>query len=138
MPDDAIITEVLRWWRYALDDLATARVLIATPEVSPRQACLHAQQAAEKALKSLLVAQGLPMPKVHDLGYLQRRLPATMAAYGLPERELDALTRWLVESRYPGDLSEAAVDDATIAISTATDILNAVETDLLTAGFIQA
>nr|MDQ3352704.1 HEPN domain-containing protein [Actinomycetota bacterium] len=42
-----------RWWRYATEDLDTAQRL-AGEDTSPRWLCVMAQQAAEKAIKTLL------------------------------------------------------------------------------------
>ncbi|HEY3417296.1 MAG TPA: HEPN domain-containing protein [Armatimonadota bacterium] len=136
MPDEPVTVETAHWWQYASDDLATAEVLHAAHTVPSRHVCLHAQQAAEKALKSLFVYQQLPVPKVHDLGYLQRRLPNNSRVYALPERELDALAHWAVESRYPGEDTAANFHDAETAIATARRVLDAVEADLVAAGFI--
>lgn len=53
-PDKEHLQEARRWLVYARDDLAAAEVLAGDPDVSPRQACWLAQQAAEKALKAAL------------------------------------------------------------------------------------
>jgi HEPN domain-containing protein len=39
-------------------------------------ACFHGQQAAEKAIKSLLVLSGVDFPRSHALGRLVTLLPA--------------------------------------------------------------
>lgn len=124
MPDEAVLTETARWWQYAKDDLATADLLHATQAPS-RHVCLHAQQAAEKALKCLLIFQNLSAPKAHDLGYLQQRLPQTLKTAHLPVRELEALSHWAVESRYPGEETEADSRDAAIALATAHHVMDA-------------
>lgn len=48
------LAEAERWLRYAREDLQAAEVL-AERGVAPRQACFHAQQAAEKAIKAIFV-----------------------------------------------------------------------------------
>lgn len=45
-----------RWWRYATEDLDTAQRL-AGEGTSHRWVCVMAQQAAEKAAKTVLVAR---------------------------------------------------------------------------------
>ncbi len=62
----------------------------------------HAQQAAEKALKGLLVRHGVRVDKTHDIGTLlaQAEPVAPGLAQTLPEAE--ELTAHAVASRYPG------------------------------------
>ena len=137
MPDNTRKEETTRWLRYAQDDLASAELLLASNSAPPRHACLFAQQAAEKAIKCILVFLEMPVPKTHDLGFLQRCLPNGMRAYLLPENELDNLSFWAVESRYPGEETEAESRDAEVAIATAHRVLDAVEADLAAAGFVR-
>ena len=48
------LDETRRWLRFAEEDLRAAEALLAQEDI-PRQACFHAQQAAEKAIKSIFV-----------------------------------------------------------------------------------
>ena len=43
------------WLRHAKSDLAVARDVEANPDVLPNQTAFHAQQAAEKAIKAVMV-----------------------------------------------------------------------------------
>lgn len=76
-------------------------------------ACVHAQQAVEKYLKALLVAQGKDFPRSHALRTL---LDLTGMSEG--EATLDEL-RWLTreagEVRYPGE--SATREDAERAVT---------------------
>ena len=61
------------WLQYAEGDLSTAAFLY--EKQYPRQLeiiCYHCQQAAEKAIKALYIASGIPggIPKKHDLSFL--------------------------------------------------------------------
>ena len=47
--------EVQRWLRYAQEDLIGAESLIGQRTIASRHVCWLAQQAAEKALKAVLV-----------------------------------------------------------------------------------
>jgi HEPN domain-containing protein len=58
-PEDSAPGSALDWLRHAKSDLALAR-LQPSPDVLLAQLCLHAQQAAEKALKAILVSRGIP------------------------------------------------------------------------------
>lgn len=55
-----------QWLRYANADLVLAR--IALPEgATYAQLCCHAQQAAEKAIKAVLVHRLVPFPRTHSI-----------------------------------------------------------------------
>lgn len=64
--------------------------------------CFDAQQAAEKAVKALLIKRGVTFPYVHDLAHLVTLLEE--AGQEIPEfvRQAEALTRYAVVTRYPG------------------------------------
>lgn len=64
--------------------------------------CFHAQQAAEKAIKALLIRHRVEFPYVHDLAALLTLLEK--ATSELPEsiRQAARLTRFAVLARYPG------------------------------------
>ena len=55
------------WLQHARSDLAYARKGDNQPDILPNQVAFHAQQAAEKALKAVLVLRSVPFPKTHDL-----------------------------------------------------------------------
>lgn len=118
-PDPVLLAEARRWLHFALDDLASARLHLSTAMILPNQACYHAQQAAEKSLKAILIARGVRFPKTHDLLALAAILPAPEinVVIGL---DLASLTAWVVAARYPTDLPEATASAATVAIASAT------------------
>ena len=88
------------WLRYAQSDLELAR---SSPpaEVLLEALCFHAQQAAEKAPKAVLVARSIPCPRTHSIGMLLDLLPQDLSK---PEEVEDAvsLTDYSVMSHYPG------------------------------------
>ena len=110
------------WMRQAHSDLEVA-LLTAAQGYHP-QACCHAAQAAEKALKALLIAAGITPPYSHSLP----QLIAMLLSLGIDITTLDdlplrQLSRMGTESRYPQD-SEAPVDrfdanDSAPALATA-------------------
>ncbi len=116
----------LRWLRWANEDLHAAERLAAEDDVVPRAACVFAHQAAEKAIKAMLVARGVDPPKLHDLDRLAARLPENdneqFDAIDLPE-----LTRWAIEGRYPDDMDEASRQDAQRSIALATEVVAVVQ-----------
>ena len=100
------------WVRYATADLRLAEA--APPEgVLLEFLCFHAQQAAEKALKGVLIGRtGEPPPRTHDLALLLDRLRDSGVGGPLPldAASAQALTQYAVLTRYPADLGE--VDEA--------------------------
>jgi HEPN domain-containing protein len=88
------------WIRRARSDLALART---PPEVGVllEDLCFHAQQAAEKALKAVLIARSVPVPRTHGITRLLELMPDPDA---LPQavREAAVLTDYAVVTRYPG------------------------------------
>ena len=95
------------WLRYAYSDLELAGV---SPPcgVMLEHLCFHAQQAAEKGLKAVLVSCRIAVPRTHSIRMLLDLLPDT---FTVPERVEDAasLTDYAVMGRYPGDTEP--VDD---------------------------
>lgn len=64
--------------------------------------CFNAQQAAEKALKALLIHRDIRFPYIHDLNHLMELLAQT--GIEIPGQVLAAgsLSDYAVEVRYPG------------------------------------
>jgi HEPN domain-containing protein len=75
--------------------------------------CFHCQQAAEKYLKALLQEVGAPVPRTHLLVALLKLVSRHYRLPGL-RRGLDFLTRFAVETRYPG--KSASKRQATAAL----------------------
>jgi HEPN domain-containing protein len=62
--------------------------------------CFHAQQAIEKALKSLLAFHAQPIPRSHDLDELQRLCLTVYSDPKLATLELAEMTDYAVALRY--------------------------------------
>jgi HEPN domain-containing protein len=110
--------EVQRWLRYAREDLVAAEALVGQRTIAPRDVCWLAQQAAEKALKAVLVFLQIDFPRRHDLDALRNLMPTD---WHLKEEhpDLAELTEWAVEARYPGDWPDASEQDARSAVQQA-------------------
>lgn len=90
------------WLARAEEDLAAARLILGGSLSSWGTSSFHSQQAAEKALKALLVRHQINFRKSHDIGELLQL--AEPAAPGI-SAELSAatvLTAHAVDTRYPG------------------------------------
>ena len=95
------------WLRYAKSDLELAR--IEKPEgVLLENLCFHAQQAAEKTLKAVLIFLEIDFPRTHNIRTLLDLLPEDV---DVPQEveESAILTDYAVESRYP--MNSEPVDD---------------------------
>lgn len=115
------------WLEMAHGDLDVARILTDASEVRHSFICFHAQQAAEKAMKALLAAHGLDIPRTHDLARLLVLLPALGPNLAV---EADILTPYAVASRYPDDEVEYDECNAAEAVEAADRICSAVDTAL--------
>lgn len=117
-----------RWLRYAVDDLGSAEALLQVPAVSPRNTCYLAQQAAEKALKAVLVFLSRDVPRTHDLNLVLNLIPGDW----LGERaglKVTLLSTWATFPRYPGDWPEASISDAQDAVTAARAVVEQVLED---------
>jgi HEPN domain-containing protein len=65
-------------------------------------ACFHAQQTAEKYLKAVLVAQGQPFPRTHDLVFLYGLCVRSSSTLAPRQADLNVLSTYAVDVRYPG------------------------------------
>lgn len=128
--------EAARWLSYAQGDLLSAETLLARQEVPPRNACYLAQQAAEKALKAILVFLEMEVPRTHDLDSVASRIPDEWAVKQTTA-DLNELSEWAVTPRYPADMPEATGADALSAVTNAREVLALVARDLAERG-IQA
>lgn len=121
--------EARRWLRFVREDLAAAEVALGTEGVAPRHACFHAQQAAEQALKAVLVFLEIEFPYRHDLDILRDLVPA-----GWPVKEDHPDLAWLseraVRGRYVGPWPEATEENAQAAVQQARAVLASVSADL--------
>ncbi len=64
--------------------------------------CFDAQQAAEKAIKAVLLHLAVRFPYVHDLTALLALIEQGGTSVPEPVREAGRLTRFAVVTRYPG------------------------------------
>ncbi len=106
------------WLRHAQSDLALARAR-KTRRLLYEHLCFHAQQAAEKAIKAVLVAKGTPLHRTHDLAFLLDHLPVSVPI-APAIRNLPSLTKYAVQMRYPGATIPATATDRRRAIKLAT------------------
>lgn len=109
---------VCRWMRKATNDLEVAELILENGY--PGESTFHSQQAAEKALKALLVALGRQPPRSHNIRYLLKVLEESGVDTTLPRRMgAEKLTAYAVEARYPDFGEEPTPEEALEALETA-------------------
>jgi HEPN domain-containing protein len=96
------------WLRRALGSLAHARDPRTSAGVLYEDLCFDAQQAAEKAIKALLISRSVDFPRTHSILHLLDL--AERAGVSLPEeiRAADALTRYAWQGRYPAGAEDVS------------------------------
>lgn len=116
------------WISRARSDLALARGK--RKGIYLEDLCFHAQQAAEKAVKALLIHHGIQFPYVHDLGKLLSLLEK--ATGDLPDsiRQATRLTQFAVEARYPGPTVPVREEEYREAVKLAGQVLRWAEKQL--------
>lgn len=93
---------VTGWLAKAEDDLAAARLILGGSLHSWDTSSFHAQQAAEKALKALLVRYQINFRKSHDIGELLQLAEPCAPGISAELGTANALTPYAVDTRYPG------------------------------------
>jgi len=109
------------WMERAESSLALARM--EGDGIDLEDLCYQAQQSAEKALKAMFLAKGARFPFTHNLDLLLQGLEEL--GLEIPESvdEASLLTRYAVETRYPGFFDPVSPSDYREAIERAETIL---------------
>lgn len=121
-PDDPI-----EWLNRAKSNLARATADINLPSVYLEDLCFDAQQAAEKAIKALLLSHGVAFPFVHDLAELVTVLQQSGQEVPTSIAEAARLTRFAVETRYPSLAEAVTREDYDRAVAIAGEVVRWVE-----------
>ena len=124
MPPDRFPPDDPRaWLAAAADDLALAGADVPGVE-SLEPYCFHAQQAAEKAIKAVLIARGLDFPRSHNLASLLHLAHVGGLQVPADVQRADTLTAFAVTMRYPGPPDDPIEpDERAQAVAIATAVL---------------
>lgn len=118
LPDELQYGSPRDWLRRARSSIAYAR--ISNPnEVCWEEPCFQAQQAAEKAIKGMMLYFNVRFPYVHDLGLLLDKFEKCGITIPDEVRECVDLTPYAFQTRYPGDYEPVTEDDYHRAIDQA-------------------
>jgi len=99
----------MKWMEIARADLAIADMPL-PPGGMYEQLCFHAQQAAEKSIKAVLLYLGVEFPFTHNLQLLLDLLPSEISIPAEIEDVIE-LNAYAVLTRYPGELEPASRSD---------------------------
>ena len=130
MPAAERVLSVVRGWvEKAENDLKTALLALKAGEECPTDTvAFHAQQCAEKYLKSYLAFKGIDFPKIHDIEELAARTRGLTT--GLLPEDFRALTIYATVTRYPGDYEPISLAEARLAVALARKVRGAVRKQL--------
>lgn len=109
-----------KWIQLADLDLKSAKDLLNTDEPVTTAICFHCQQAVEKYLKAFLIYNQKEISKTHDISLLINECVKIDTEFKiLCELEIDTLTFYAVEVRYPDDFYIPDIQEAKKAIQLA-------------------
>ena len=117
------------WLRHARSDLALASAVGPVGDILAETLCFHAEQAAEKALKAVLVNVGTEFPRTHSLRLLMDLLPPAIRANPVLESAV-ALTDYAVTARYPGETEPVTQEELVESIRLAGAVVRWAETQV--------
>jgi HEPN domain-containing protein len=109
------------WLNRARSNLVRARATLLG--VYLEDLCFDAQQAAEKAMKAVLIARRADSPPIHDLARLLTLLG--QSGETIPPAIADAtdLTRFAVATRYPGVIEPVTAEEHQRAVAIAEAVI---------------
>ena len=118
------------WLQRSKSNMARAKAGRVSPDILYEDLCYDAQQAVEKAFKSVCIIYEIVFPKTHDIAYLIELLEK--GGVKVPENLQDAriLTGYAVETRYPGDYEPVDEDDFRKALEIAKEVLKWVKKEV--------
>ena len=93
------------WLTHAESDISSAEYLLGHRPLPAEIICFHCQQAAEKALKGILVLHGTRPPKTHNLIELHSLCKVFVSAIDPLLVHCKALNSYSVRVRYPDELA---------------------------------
>ena len=112
--------EFIRQWLLKADeDLALSEYLLSESSAYRTAIVFHAHQGTEKYLKAFLVYHQCEFHKTHDIRQLLNLVEGINPEIGVGLQDLDELTPYAVETRYPGDYPDVSDEDAKRAVQLA-------------------
>jgi HEPN domain-containing protein len=123
VPECRDASDAHEWLRRARSNFARAATDPAHPDILLEDLCFDAQQAAEKAIKAVLVHRGIRFPKTHAIADLLS-LAAENGVEVPPDVSVATdLTTHAVDSRYPGVSESVSHEEWIEAVGSADRVL---------------
>lgn len=120
---DEVTQEIVRQWLHKADnDLKNIANNLATADIPTDTVCFHAQQAIEKLMKAVLVANGREVYKTHDLVKLLGDVVDLLPALAGFEEQFEEISEYGVGTRYPDGFCDPALEEALHAYDVAQKI----------------
>ena len=117
---------VLAWLGKAENDLLCIENNVSARRVPWDVVVFHAQQAAEKLLKALLVGAGRPVPRTHDLVVLFTLVVEAGFPISGSRHEIELLSRFGAAVRYPDPVYTPTEEDGREMAAAATRLFTTV------------
>jgi len=111
-----------QWLKRAKSNLAIAKQP-RTDDIYLEDYCFELQQAAEKAIKAVLVAKGIKFRFVHDIAELLTLLKERGVTFPDKIEAAAGLTDYSVEARYPGPFEPVTDDEFSEALEIAESVV---------------
>ena len=118
------------WLRRAKSNLALAKQP-KSEDIYWEDLCFEAQQAAEKALKAVLLSKGIQFRFVHDIAEFLTLLEQNEITLSEEIRAAATLTNYSVEARYPGPFEPVTEDEFKEALRLAEAVVTWAESQIL-------
>ena len=119
---------VQEWVERAEEDYTAMKWQQQAPNPSYNLICFLCQQCTEKYLKAWLQEADIPFKKTHNLGTLLALIIPTIPTWHVWRAALSELSKYAVDTRYPGD--SATPKNAQQAIHTCTEVRQAIRSEL--------
>ena len=120
------------WLAYAKSDLVMAQTK--TEGVLPEMGCFHAQQAAEKCIKAVLISLGIDFPYTHDIAHLATLVDQSKVEFTSALEDAIELTQYAVLARYPSDDVPVTETELDVAVNIAVRVFEWAETVVANSG----
>jgi HEPN domain-containing protein len=135
-PDEALVQKVLEWLTYADEDLRLARHGFRLATSCPyRLIAYHAQQCAEKCLKSYLVHHRVDFPYTHNIAKLLE-MCGRHANWTQELKDAVGLRPYATLTRYPGEAAPVTRREAFRAVQIAGRVQKVVRKALAKEGMV--
>jgi len=116
---------VKKWIKKAESDLKIGLGEMESENPATDAICFHMQQCVEKYLKAFLIFKNQEIVKTHDIALLLKKCVELDEEFMiLFEKEIDILTDYAIEIRYPDDFYFPSIEETKKAIEKAKDVKN--------------